>query len=232
MNKNLKQVREERVPFVINTHYQLFETGRSGVRKPLLVYLHGYKQNIPIFKKKTERLHALEAYHLYIKGPYPVPIPGRKIEEWGAAWYLYDGDQHKFIRSLEQTSSLLQEIVTKIRNEYSVTYTAMIGYSMGGYQGGYFGIKRPDSLNDLIIISARIKDELIKNGAEAMKGLNIFAIHGEDDESVQMKPQKKSINNIRKMGINASFKVVKAAHHLTDKIMVSVSEYLKERGYK
>ena len=89
--------------FKIEVPYKLIETGESGVEKPLLVYLHGFKQNIEQFEELVEELLSLEAYHLFIQGPYPIYDRSRQkqVHEWGRSWYLYDGEQDQFVKSLE-----------------------------------------------------------------------------------------------------------------------------------
>src|SRR5690625_1263051 len=76
--------------FKINISYELLETGRPGV-KPLIVYLHGYGQNAIRFKKKVSSLLDIEAWHLFLQGPYIIydRKHAREVSEWGRAWYLY-----------------------------------------------------------------------------------------------------------------------------------------------
>jgi len=228
MKPDAKLIEKGKLPFEIETTYQLLETGTSKPFKPLIVYLHGYKQNIPIFERKTTPLHQLEAYHLYIKGPYPIPLPDRKIEEWGAAWYLYDGDQQKFIDSLERTSQLLENTIDEIKEPLKTAKTVILGYSMGGYQSGYFALTRPEKINHAVVISARIKDELVTDNWHKLKETSFFAIHGERDKSVKMEPQQKSVNNLNKHGVKAELVVPDTGHKLDDSLVNPVYKWLKE----
>ncbi|MDZ7694175.1 MAG: hypothetical protein U5K69_24150 [Balneolaceae bacterium] len=62
------------------------------------------------------------AYHLFIQGPYPIydKKGKRKVEDWGRAWYLYDGDQAQFTKSMEVSSEFIQEILDNILNHVEV----------------------------------------------------------------------------------------------------------------
>lgn len=57
--------------FKIEVPYKLYETGEKG-KKPLIVYLHGFNQNIDRFEKIVNPLTELRAYHLFIQAPYPI----------------------------------------------------------------------------------------------------------------------------------------------------------------
>ena len=220
---------EGKQPFVIDTSYKLMESGSPKSSKPLIVYLHGYKQNIPIFERKTAALHQLDAYHLYIKGPYPIPLPGRKIEEWGAAWYLYDGDKQKFIESLEHTSTFLEKTIKEIKDSLNISKTVMIGYSMGGYQSGYFSLTRPRWVNYSVVISARIKDELIESDWQKLKNTSFFAIHGKRDKSVKLEPQQKSVEVLINHEIEAELAVADTGHKLNNSLIGPVYKWLKNK---
>jgi len=84
--------------FNIEVPYRLFESGSTQGKKPLIIYLHGFNQNISYFEKKTASMIGLEAYHLFIQAPYPIYDTSRKksLSRWGRAWYLYDGDQDQW----------------------------------------------------------------------------------------------------------------------------------------
>lgn len=76
--------------FKVEVSYKLFETGPKRA-KPLIVYLHGAGQNLPQFEKKMAALQELEAYHLFIQGPYAHVSRPKERGKWGYSWYLYNG---------------------------------------------------------------------------------------------------------------------------------------------
>lgn len=63
------------IPFQIDVSYNLFETGAQK-EKPLIVYLHGFRQNITGFQSLMQPLMDLQAYHLFVQGPYPSTTEG------------------------------------------------------------------------------------------------------------------------------------------------------------
>src|SRR5699024_9032737 len=98
--------------FELSVPYTLYETG-SAKKKPLILYLHGFKQNAEIFRKLMRPLSELKAYHLFVQGPYPIYNPKRNkpVDKWGRSWYLYDGRSRQFVSSLEKTAQFLDGLL-------------------------------------------------------------------------------------------------------------------------
>ncbi|MEX0722932.1 MAG: hypothetical protein WD357_02405 [Gracilimonas sp.] len=218
--------------FKVEVPYKLIETGEKG-EKPLIVYLHGYNQNIEYFEKKTEKLLDICAYHLFIQGPYPIFNESRKVNvsKWGRAWYLYDGNQGQFIKSMEVASEFVQEIIDGLIDVIDINRLCVFGYSMGGYLGGYFALSRWKHVNDLIVIGGRIKTEAFEGKLDQANHINILALHGKRDTSVYPQPQEKCIEILRKEGFNASFKLLDAAHPLEVTYIDEAYNWLLSSGY-
>ncbi len=217
--------------FKIEVPYTLFETGLKGP-KPLIVYLHGRGQYLDLFKKKTEALHELSAYHLYIQGPYPELTHTTDREKIGFSWYIYNGKQGSFVKSLEYTAEFIQEIIDGMLPFIKVTRLCIIGYSMGGYQGGYFALSRWKHTNELIVIGGRIKTEIVtENGWQNLKHLNVLALHGASDEQVKPEPQADSIRQLKEIGVNAEFELLEGGHALTPDVLAASVRWLKKMGY-
>ncbi|HET8866236.1 MAG TPA: hypothetical protein VFM80_11110 [Gracilimonas sp.] len=218
--------------FKVEVPYKLIETGKKG-EKPLIVYLHGYDQNIEYFEKKTEKLLNIEAYHLFIQGPYPIYDKTGKVNvsKWGRAWYLYDGNQGQFIKSMEVASEFIQEIIDGLVGVIQISRLCVFGYSMGGYLGGYFAFSRWKHVNDLIVIGGRIKTEAFEGKRDQARHINILALHGKNDTSVYPAPQKECIELLQKEGFNASFKLIDAGHQVETAFIDQAKKWLKDSGY-
>lgn len=218
--------------FKIEVPYKLYETGEKG-KKPLIVYLHGFNQNIDRFEKIVNPLTELRAYHLFIQAPYPIYDETRtkKVEDWGRSWYLYDGEQQQFVRSMELSSEFIQEIIDGLLPNIEVNRICLFGYSMGGYLAGYFMLSRWKHVNEAIIIGARIKTEVFTDRLQEAKHINILALHGSGDKSVFPEPQKKEIEKLKNEGFNAQFKSIEAQHKLSQPFIAESEFWLKENGY-
>lgn len=219
--------------FKIEVPYRLIETGPKG-EKPLIIYLHGYKQNIRIFERLMEKLiDNIQAYHLFIQGPYPMYEKNskKKVKNWGRSWYLYDGRAKQFEKSLEITSEFIQGIVENLFNVIKVNKVCVLGYSMGGYLAGYFAMSRWKHVSENIVIGARIKTELFDGKMDNFKHIKFLAVHGSQDNIVMPEPQQEEIEKLKKQGIDAQFITVNAEHRLNGFYIDEISKWLKSKGY-
>lgn len=218
--------------FKIEVPYKLIETGETA-EKPLIVYLHGFNQNIEQFQQLTEDLLSLEAYHLFIQGPYPIydRRHKKKVRDWGHSWYLYDGEQNQFVKSLELSAEFIQEVIDNVLIHISVSRVAVFGYSMGGYQAGYFALSRWKHVNELVVIGGRIKTEVFENRKKNYDHLNVLALHGTEDESVKSTPQKESCEQLSQWGAKVTFQELEDSHGLSSLYINKAKSWLASMGY-
>lgn len=224
-----------KMSFKIEVPYQLIETGAKGKKKPLVLYLHGYGENIKIFQEKCSRLLDIEAYHLFIQGPYPIyDQSGKKtVSNWGRSWYLYDGKRKQFIKSLEISSEFIQEVIDNLIKFINVSKLCVIGYSMGGYQAGFFSLTRWKHVNDVIVIGARIKTEVLNDGFYAhLKHMNILAIHGRNDEKVSFERQKESIDFLKSKGLKSELRLLDENHDFSFIVVDEIMNWLQSNNYQ
>lgn len=218
--------------FNIDVPYKLIGSG-PNTHKPLIIYLHGYKQNIEYFEKKLRKMLGLNAYHLFIQAPYPIYDTTRKleVERWGRAWYLYDGKQKQFLKSMEKASVFIENVIDNTIVDLDVSKVCIFGYSMGAYLGGYYALSRPDQLSELITVGGRIKTESFEGKRKKANHINVLALHGSNDKSVYPEPQQKCVKQLVKDGFNAEFRLVEAGHKLEDKFVNESVKWLKSIGY-
>lgn len=220
--------------FRTEVSYKIFETGTKNSKKPLIIYLHGFGQNISTFQQKCNLLFQVEAYHLYIQGPYPLyeRAGKRKVADWGRLWYLYDGTQDQFIRSMEHSSEFIQNVVDNLLKLLPVNRLCILGYSMGGYLAGYFTLTRWKHINDLIVAGARIKTEILHDDWQHVGHLHVLAVHGKKDNKVKYTPQKKEILKLKEHGAKAELKLLNESHSFTDSYAVAILKWLLAHQYK
>jgi predicted esterase len=221
--------------FKIEVPYKLIETGKKGIKKPLILYLHGFGDNLKIFEETCKPFLKLEAYHLFIQGPFPINVKSQNktVSNWGRVWYLYDGKRKQFIKSLELCSEFIQEIVDNLIKFLHVSKMCVIGYSMGGYVAGYFALTRWKHVNELVVAGCRVKTEVIQDENWVnLNHLEVFALHGSNDTVVDYIPQKKEIEKLNSNGVNASFKLLETDHSFSGIYIEEMITWLKEKNYK
>jgi predicted esterase len=230
--KNILQTGQ--AAFNIEVPYKLIETGKSSPEKPLIMYLHGFNQNIKQFEKLVAPMLDLKAYHLFVQGPYPIYDRSRKkkVEDWGRSWYLYDGEQDQFVKSLESASDFLEHLIEDRLQHLSASRRAVFGYSMGGYLAGYFTLSRPRLVDELMVVGARIKTEVFEDNIGNFDAMNVLALHGSADKSVKSGPQQKSCKQLSRWGANVTFKEVDRSHKLDRLYLQETQKWLKSLDYQ
>lgn len=221
--------------FCYDVPYKLIETGNKDTQKPLILYLHGFKDNIELFRDRCSKiLDKFEAYHLFIRGPYPLyeNRSQRKVKDWGASWYLYDGNQDQFLASLEKTSGLIDKVLEELKTTVDSKRFCLIGYSMGGYLAGYYALTRTRSVHDLIVAGARIKTEILNGKWELISHLNILALHGKRDKLVDYQPQRNEIKRLIDADVNADFKLIDQKHIFNDEFIGLICDWLFKHNYR
>lgn len=220
--------------FKIEVPYQLIETGEKGSLKPLILYLHGFGENIKMFREKCSRFLEKDAYHLFIQGPYPLYDYKREktVPNWGRAWYLYDGNKKQFTKSLELTSEFIQEIIDNLIQFINVSKLCVVGYSMGGYQAGHFALTRWKHVNGLVVVGARIKTEILNDSDwKNLIHMDILAIHGSNDDKVDYKGQEESIGFLKKNGIRSKLILIEEAHDFSESVTDEIVKWFKEKDF-
>lgn len=212
----------------------MVEIGPEG-SKPLLVYLHGYSQDMDTLKQLTSPLRALVGYHLYIQGPIRVEKEYTPEKRDGFSWYEYSGDPRRFARELERRAAALQRCVRRVIGalhlDGNIQRTGLFGYSMGGYLAAYYSISRPERVNELIVSGCRIKTELFESEWARLRHLNVLALHGRHDRRVLPAPQQKEVEWLRRQGLNATFVELDEGHRLTRSYMDHALRWLENTGY-
>jgi predicted esterase len=228
-----KILKSGQATFNIDVPYKLIETGESSQEKPLIVYLHGFNQNMKQFEKLVTPLLSLNAYHLFVQAPYPIYDRSRKkkVEDWGRSWYLYDGEQDQFVKSLESASDFLEHLIEEVSQNIKVSRLAIFGYSMGGYLAGYFALSRPKLVDELLVVGARIKTEVFEDCVETYDKMNVLALHGTGDKSVKSEPQKKSCKQLSEWGAEVTFKEIDRSHKLDTIYLQEAQKWLQSLDY-
>jgi predicted esterase len=216
--------------FKIEVPYLLAETGPKGP-KPILVYLHGKGETIDAFQASTTGFHELNAYHLYIQGPYADKTVTKSRERIGYAWHLYNHKQGSLVKSLEYTAEFIQEVIDGVRPFLKITRLCLVGYSMGGSQAAYFAFTRWKHTNELIAIGARLDAGILNIGSSHVGHIGILGVHGEQDEVVEAPSQADAIQAMAAAGLDARLQTVPGGHNLSDDAIRASLAWLATRGY-
>ena len=197
---------------------------------PLLVALHGMGMTAGEFAEILEPLRSLPIITLVPEGVYPFEIRTGREMRVGRAWYLYTGDDDQFVESMEKSGRHLKALIKRTLAEYPVDNerVAVLGFSQGGYFAGYFGIKNAAYLAALVVIGARIKDEVLPKELPRAFGLPVLLMHGKKDRAVPLRLARASHHAVQEaVGDSAELRTYDCGHSVTTEQLRDARAWLK-----
>ncbi|TVQ14094.1 MAG: hypothetical protein EA364_04735 [Balneolaceae bacterium] len=216
--------------FKVEVPYRLIETGTPG-DKPLIVYFHGFGQNMDAFQQQMKKLLDVRAYHLFLQGPYVNLGDAEYRGKWGYSWYVYNGKQGSFIKSLEYTSEFVQGVIDGLVPHLKVDRVCILGYSMGAYLAGYFAFSRYKHTNDLVMIGGRLKSEVFKGRIKKGKHIRILTVHGKNDSVVEHGAQAEEMQKLIKAGFDVTEITHTGGHSLKPAQIAGIYSWMRSKGY-
>ena len=136
---------EKTFPVTTRNRLLLPKGYRASRKYPLLVAIHGMGMCAEEFVEILEPLRQLPIVIFVPDGVYPFEIRAGGNLRIGRGWYLYTGDEERFVRSMKKSGRHLNTLVNQVVKEHGIDpdRIAMMGFSQGGYFAGYFGIRPP-----------------------------------------------------------------------------------------
>jgi len=203
---------------------------QSSRSYPMLVALHGMGMTPEEFAQILEPLRSLPILLLVPEGVYPFEIRRGTHMEIGHAWYLYTGNDDEFVESMERSGRHLKALIKKTLAEYSVDTEriAVLGFSQGGYFAGYFGIRNAAYLAALVVIGARVKDEVLTRELPRAHGLPVLMMHGRRDRAVPLRTVERSHLAVKEaIGETVELRTYSCGHSVTTEQLRDARAWLK-----
>ncbi|MEN8152211.1 MAG: dienelactone hydrolase family protein [Planctomycetota bacterium] len=204
---------------------------RSSRTYPLLVALHGMGMTAKEFAEILEPLRSLPLIVLVPEGVYPFEIRLGREMAIGRAWYLYTGDDSEFVESMEKSGRHVTTLIKRTLAEYPVDNerVAMLGFSQGGYFAGYYGIRHAAYLAGLVVIGARVKDEVLPRELPRAYGLPVLLMHGKKDRAVPLRLARASHHAVQEaVGETAELRTYDCGHTVTAEQLRDARTWLKK----
>ena len=124
----------------------------------------------------------------------------------------------------------LRTLVDRVIDVYPV-YPArrvLLGFSQGGYFAGYLGIRDAHRISGLVVMGARIKDEVLERELKRVKDLSVLLLHGKKDRAVPFRAAESSRKSVEDAGIDVELRSYDCGHHVTAEQLRDVKAWLKK----
>jgi predicted esterase len=203
---------------------------RENRKWPLVVALHGMGMSAEEFANVLSPVRELPAFVFVPEGIYPFEIKVAGQMSLGRAWYLYYGDREAFVDSMAKAGRHLKALIDRLAKDYPIDRKrrALLGFSQGGYLAGYEGIRDAASWRGLVIIAARVEDELLGDSLKKAKKLSVLLMHGLKDRAVPFSKAEQSRDALLRAGIEVKFRPYDSGHHIIAEQTRDVRDWLAD----
>ncbi len=180
---------------------------QKAAKTPIIILLHSYgSDEQDMFGLKN----TFPPNYLIVSARAPYPISGA-----GFQWFdLHKADAQSEINSSSaQIVKFIAEVVTKYKADSRQVY--LMGFSQGAMMSLQVGLKNPDKVKGVGILSGRLFPAL-KNEIKvtpALKNLKIFIGHGTADERIKFQEGKDAVEYLQSIGLKPDFHAYSGMKH-------------------
>ncbi len=218
--------------FQVETRNLLFlpKGYRSDRKYPMVTALHGMGMNADEFADLLAPLAELPIILFVPEGVHPFEIRAGGRMRIGRAWYLYTGDEAGFVQSMSTSGRHLRTLVDRVIAEHRVDpeRRVLLGFSQGGYFAGYLGIRNAARITGLVVMAARVKDEVLEKELARVSDLRVLLVHGRKDRAVPFSAAKKSASALEAAGLDVELRAYDCGHHVTAEQVRDVKAWLRK----
>jgi phospholipase/carboxylesterase len=231
------------------------DSGTGVPDAPLILCLHGMGMNEETFAERLSGLFASPFHFLIPRGPLDLgalpggqPVrgpearseadPRREVrflrEEVRASWYDYEGDPERFLAELRRSDELIRGLIVAVEKSLGLRPRRryLLGFSQGGYCGGFVALRNSDLFRGMVISGARVKTEVLEEEmrAAAPTGFEVLLCHGRADHSVKPEAAVRSRDALQAAGIAVEHHEFDGGHVLGPAQIDRIREWLGSRG--
>jgi phospholipase/carboxylesterase len=199
---------------------------------PTIFAMHGWGSN-------AMDLHGIAPY--IAGGQFLVICPQGPIEvEIGAVngygWYQTKPGAQPDLEKVDEAVGQLAGFINQACQRYPVERSKIVavGFSQGGMMAHNLAIRWPERFAALVGIGTAFPDFLAERAAkrEAYENLPVLIEHGRADEAISMSRARKSLDKLRELGFNVTFRDYDCGHEVAADGVRDMSAFLTEKVLK
>lgn len=219
------------LPVMLTMSWRLDGAARAP-DAPLVLALHGMGMDEDSFALLLQKLFVLPCRFLLPRGPYPVEVRGER-RRIGAAWYAYDGNQERFLISMQRTEAMLLDLLRAVEGEQGLAprQRYLLGFSQGGYCGSFVALRHPELFAGTIVSGARVKTEVLEAeiSAAGLRRFETLLCHGRHDAHVPLEAAERSRDGLTAGGVGCELQLFDTGHSLGRAPLTAIETWLRAR---
>lgn len=206
-------------------YYLVREPIVKSAHPPVLILLHGVGSNEQDLFSLANRL---PDDFLVISARAPIQLGANSF-----AWYQVDFSTGKPVYNIEQqenSRTILMKFIGQIKAKYPTSGKIYLGgFSQGAIMSYSVGLTRPELVNGIAVMSGRLLEETkpLVAAKDKLQTLKIFISHGTNDQVLNIQYARTSVDYLKKLNLNPTYKEYPAAHTVSNDMLVDLVRWLK-----
>ena len=194
---------------------------------PLVVGLHGLGDNSDGFITLYEQFENPQFIFVAAQAPYVFDIGGAHNSY---SWEMRDkAKENLWETTAELSETYIVDLVDKLKFEYKVSETYLLGFSQGCRYAYQAGLKYPDHFDGLICFSGQLLRDWIGDGnIGAASGLRIFICHGVEDTTIEIQEGMTARDLLTEFGFDVTYYEFDGGHEVPDEACHAAQAWLME----
>ena len=202
----------------------------SEEKTPAIFFLHGYGSNMnDLFQ--LSQFFPDKCHFISLQAPNPVMFNG---------WSWFDLNPLNIFKLLhpKQINSSQKKIDSSInicldKLNIDPENICLFGFSQGACIAFYTGLKKPFKYKAVVAICGWFSDKYFFDqfDLERISEVNIFVGNGNQDQRINIKMAKTSVENLSSLGIEPIFKEYDCGHNISNNCILDILKWLKNIGF-
>ncbi len=195
---------------------------------PLVVLLHGARDDGQRLRERLARLESGPFALLFPDAPFPVEVREPPAPRIGFTWYQYTGDAAAFTRAMEETGAHLDRLIAQVVAEHRLDprKVVLLGYSQGGYLAAYHALRNVGRFAGLVALACRVKVEALEDALPRARGFPVLVVHGRNDEFVKWDAQERAVGVLTSHGVAVETHLTDGGHGLKPELGDRIGEFI------
>ncbi|NNF05962.1 MAG: hypothetical protein HKN21_04320 [Candidatus Eisenbacteria bacterium] len=197
---------------------------------PLILFCHGMGETPEIFLKHWPKLTSLPVHLVAPAGPFPFEKRRPDKIVIGHAWYLYDGGEELFRRTVSDSAAWLREALLQAEATHDLKprFRCLLGYSQGAYFGYTMALSNPDLFTHVIGAAGRVKESFLPEVRKGTPLASVLVLHGDEDAAVPPLSARNSKDALEGRGHPVTLETLPAGHRLTPAFDESATRWIEK----